>query len=68
MLALLGAEHGLEVGDNQPYALGETDYTVPVHAQARGLDYLELEVRQDLIADAAGQARMATLLARLLGG
>jgi predicted N-formylglutamate amidohydrolase len=65
MLALLKAE-GLEVGDNQPYALGETDYTVPVHAQARGLDYLELEVRQDLIADAAGQARMAALLARLL--
>ena len=66
MLALLGAGDGLEVGDNQPYALGETDYTVPVHAQARGLDYLELEVRQDLIVDAAGQARMAALLARLL--
>lgn len=66
MLTLLGAEDGLEVGDNQPYSLGETDYTVPVHAQARGLDYLELEVRQDLIADAPGQARMAGLLARLL--
>jgi len=68
MLAKLGAEDGLEVGDNQPYALGETDYTVPVHAQARGLDYLELEVRQDLIADAPGLARMAALLARLLRG
>ncbi len=67
MLALLRAE-GLEVGDNQPYSLGETDYTVPFHAQARGLDYLELEVRQDLIADAPGQARMAALLVRLLQG
>ena len=66
LLALLTAEDGLEVGDNQPYSLGETDYTVPVHAQRRGLDYLELEVRQDLIESAAGQARMAGLLARLL--
>ena len=66
MLSLLAGEDGLEVGDNQPYSLGETDYTVPVHAQGRGLDYLELEVRQDLIEGAAGQARMADLLARLL--
>ena len=66
MLSLLGAERDLVVGDNQPYSLGEIDYTVPVHAQQRGLDYLELEIRQDLIADVDGQVRMAALLARLL--
>jgi len=66
MLALLQAEDGLCVGDNQPYAMDGIDYTIPVHAQGRGLDYLELEVRQDLIADEAGQIRMASLLARLL--
>ena len=66
MLSMLMAQDGLVVGDNQPYALCATDYTVPRHAQGRGLDYLELEVRQDLIADEAGQARMATLLTRLL--
>jgi len=66
MLELLRAEPGLTVGDNQPYHLGQHDHTVPLHAQARGRDYLELEVRQDLIADAAGQARMADVLAPLL--
>ena len=40
------------VGDNQPYRMDEVDFTVPTHAGPRGLDYLELEVRQDLLADA----------------
>ncbi len=42
------------------------DYTIPRHAKARGLDYLELEVRQDLIAHEAGQGAMAALLAPLI--
>jgi predicted N-formylglutamate amidohydrolase len=66
MLALLRAELGEAAGDNQPYAMDQTDNTVPLHADPRGLDYLELEVRQDLIADAAGQDAAAALLARLL--
>jgi predicted N-formylglutamate amidohydrolase len=66
MLALLQAEPGLTVGDNAPYAMDEIDYTAPLHAQTRGLQYLELETRQDLIADAAGQARFADLYARLI--
>lgn len=37
------------VGDNEPYRMNTTDYTVPRHAFARALPYLELEVRQDLI-------------------
>jgi len=38
------------VGDNQPYALEPgVDYTVPEHAQRAGLDYLQVEFRQDLI-------------------
>ena len=65
MLALLQAELGDLAGDNQPYAMDGTDNTVPLHAPwAR--DYLELEVRQDLIADDAGQDAMADMLARLL--
>ncbi len=66
MLALLQAEPGLTVGDNAPYAMDDIDYTAPRHAQARGLQYLELETRQDLIADAAGQARFAELYAWLI--
>ncbi len=65
-LALLQAALGDEAGDNQPYTMNEQDYTVPLHADARGLDYLELEVRQDLIADAAGVESMAAFLAPLL--
>jgi predicted N-formylglutamate amidohydrolase len=67
MLELLSAEPGLVVGENEPYAVSDaTDYTIPVHAEPHGTPYLELEVRQDLIADEAGEARWATLLARLL--
>ncbi len=66
MLALLQAEPGLTVGDNAPYAMDEIDYTAPLHAQTRGLQYLELETRQDLIANAPGQAHFADLYARLI--
>jgi predicted N-formylglutamate amidohydrolase len=67
MLARLRAEPGIgEVGDNQPYRMDGTDFTVPHHAHGRGLDYVELEVRQDVIAGAAGQAAVARLLGRLL--
>lgn len=66
LLRLLGAEGGLVVGDNQPYAMDGTDYTAPVHAWANGLDVIELEVRQDLIAETDGQERFANLFARLL--
>ena len=55
------------IGDNQPYSLSsETDYSVPFHAVARGLDYLEIEVRQDLIAEPEGQAQVAAVLAEVL--
>lgn len=62
----LQAEGDLVVGDNQPYAVSDaTDYAIPVHAEARGLAHVELEIRQDLIADAAGQLAWAQRLARL---
>jgi len=67
VLARLRAEFGeAVVGDNQPYRMDEVDFTVPHHAGGRGLDYLELEVRQDLVADASGQAKIAAIMARVL--
>ena len=52
------------VGDNEPYAVSdETDYTIPVHGEARGLMNTGIEIRQDLIADAAGQQQWAERLA-----
>jgi predicted N-formylglutamate amidohydrolase len=67
MHGLLLAEGDLVVGDNDPYAVSdETDYTVPVHGERRGLPHVELEIRQDLIADEAGQRAWADRLVRLL--
>jgi predicted N-formylglutamate amidohydrolase len=67
MMELLNREGGLTVGDNQPYSVSdESDYTIPVHAERRGLPYGEIEIRQDLIADEAGQSVWAERIARLL--
>jgi predicted N-formylglutamate amidohydrolase len=53
------------VGDNQPYDLDpEVDYTIPFHALRRGLRHLQVEFRQDEIADAIGQRRWALRFAR----
>ncbi len=65
----LRAEAGLVVGDNEPYAVSDTsDFAVPVHGEQRGLLHVELEIRQDLIADTAGQEEWAERLARILPG
>ncbi len=40
---------GLIVGDNQPYSGRDLNYTMNRHAEARGLPYLGLEIRQDLL-------------------
>ena len=67
LLALLKEEKGLIVGDNEPYSVSdETDYTIPVHGERRGLPHALVEIRQDLIADENGQRRWAHVLARLL--
>jgi predicted N-formylglutamate amidohydrolase len=67
LLALLREEPGLVVGDNEPYAASDdTDYGLVVHGERRGLAHVELEIRQDLIEDAAGQEAWAARLERLL--
>jgi predicted N-formylglutamate amidohydrolase len=66
LLKLLRAEADLVVGDNEPYAVSDdTDYTIPVHGEARGLMNTGIEIRQDLIADQAGQKLWADRLARI---
>jgi predicted N-formylglutamate amidohydrolase len=67
LLKLLRADAGLVVGDNEPYAVSDdTDYTIPVHGEARGLMNSGIEIRQDLLADRAGQQQWAERLARIL--
>jgi predicted N-formylglutamate amidohydrolase len=67
LLDLLRGEGDLVVGENEPYRVTDlTDYTVPVHGERRGLPYVEIEIRQDLITEPAGQLAWAQRLARLL--
>ncbi len=67
VLARLRAEPDIgPVGDNEPYRMDDVDHTVPRHRRQGRIDYVELEVRQDLLADDAGQAAVAARLARLL--
>ena len=66
LLELLRNEPDLVVGDNEPYAVSDgTDYTIPVHAETRGLMNTGIEIRQDLISDPAGQRQWADRLARI---
>lgn len=67
VLESLRGEAGLTVGENEPYFVSdETDYTIPRHAEARGLPHVEIEIRQDLIGDAAGQGEWAVRITRAL--
>jgi predicted N-formylglutamate amidohydrolase len=67
LLKHLRAEGDLVVGDNEPYAVSDqTDYTIPVHGEMRGLINSGIEIRQDLIGDQAGQKQWADRLARIL--
>lgn len=63
--ALGGPEEA--IAENEPYQIeDDSDYTVPVHGEARGLDAVLVEIRQDLIGDDAGAAHWAARLATAL--
>lgn len=66
LIRMLAAEDGIVVGDNEPYdgALhGDTMFT---HCTVHGIAHVLIEIRQDLVADEAGQAAWARRLAPLL--
>jgi predicted N-formylglutamate amidohydrolase len=72
LLELLAEDAALTVGDQLPYAVDdEHDYTLPVHGEQRGLLHVGVEIRQDLIAETAGQEqwteRIGAVLKQLLG-
>ncbi len=53
-----------DVAMNVPYFMSrETDFTIPVHGEDRGLLCSEIEIRNDLISDCSGVAQWALLLA-----
>lgn len=57
------AARGLHVGENEPYSGRDLNYTMNRHAEAAGLPYLGIEVRNDGITDGAGVAHWAAVLA-----
>ena len=67
LLAALRSRGDLVVGENQPYsARNGHGFSLAHHGERRGLRHVELEIRQDLIADAAGAERFAGILAEAL--
>jgi predicted N-formylglutamate amidohydrolase len=67
LLHSLREDPGLIIGANEPYSVDdETDYTIPEYGERRGLLHVGIELRQDLIAEEAGQSEWAERLARAL--
>jgi predicted N-formylglutamate amidohydrolase len=65
-LSLLQASGAWCIGDNQPYTMDETDYTVPRHAYPKRLPYVEIEIRQDRLSTLQGIAEMARTIGNSL--
>jgi len=66
VLEMLRRDEKLLIAENEPYLVQLTHYTVPHHAESHGLPYVELEIRQDLVAEEAGRAAWAQLIAQAL--
>ncbi|WP_201842674.1 N-formylglutamate amidohydrolase [Microvirga zambiensis] len=67
VFAALQADNSILVGFNEPYDVDMIrEYSIPVHAERRGLPYVQFEIRQDLIADQSGQKEWARRVAQAL--
>ncbi|MSP66620.1 MAG: N-formylglutamate amidohydrolase [Alphaproteobacteria bacterium] len=67
LLRQLAATPSVAVGDNVPYSgTDEFGFSIPFHAERHGLAHVQLEVRQDLIAEAAGARHWADVIADAL--
>ena len=67
MLENLRSDDTLRVGDNQPYSVSDdSDYTLIVHGEQRGIPHVGIEVRQDLLASDCSVQRWAERLAGAL--
>lgn len=63
-IAALQAE-GMIVGDQQPYSGKLLNATMNRHAEGNAIPYIGIEMRQDLVGNAAGQALFAQRLSRM---
>jgi predicted N-formylglutamate amidohydrolase len=58
---------GFKVGDNEPYSgKAPADFTVDHHAEEPELPHIGIEIRQDLIQDAAGVARIGNIMHKII--
>jgi len=57
---------GLTVGDNEPYRMDEVDHTITRHCFAGRRPYVEIEIRQDLLADDAMVTGWVDVIATML--
>lgn len=68
LLAALRSDPHLVVGDNEPYSgRHPAGFTIDYHAEMHDLAHVSIEIRQDLISDAAGAGLWAQRLADALG-
>lgn len=68
LLEAFAADTALVVGDNQPYTGNLVGDCMDRHGTARGLAHAIIEVRQDLVATADGQAAWIRRVAGTLSG
>lgn len=69
LMARLAELPDICVGDNEPYSgRDEHGYSIVAHGEAQGLTHALIEIRQDLISDAAGVALWAGKLLQVLPG
>lgn len=60
-------EAGYYVGDNEPYSgKAPQDFTIDHHAEDIGLPHVGIEIRQDLVDDAAGVAQVASVMHKII--
>ena len=63
LLRALRSRIGLHAGDNEPYSgASPHGYTMPAHAARHGRANVQIEVRQDLVADEPGIERWSAIL------
>ena len=66
LIAWFRANPDLCVGDNQPYSGRDVGFTMDTHGGAAGLPHVEIEIRQDLIADEEGCERWGAVAGEAL--
>ena len=66
MLLQIQNDRALDIPAGDANFVVSSDFTLPVHAEKRGLLHVGIEIRQDLVGDEAGQLLWADHVAKAL--